>query len=265
MQAPSNVAKSPSVSPRPTPAAWVWLPVVLAGCVGCFGGQTGTELAPDARGEGTSSSESANDGVSEDSGGTKGSGLDATSPTAMPVVCDGSESALNQFASVTGVSAVVVSEFVSRANPFTITSSDGDARSATLEMTIQSGTCVVPDTEGGGLRVPAKLVISSTDGWARVSLTATITAIPKPQGGVARLELEGSAECDAASCTLWVDTSGYTGVRSSLSARLQAFGADVQLLGQMTVWGRTSAECIVKECPPPQWLPISDIYLTRID
>lgn len=264
MQAPSKVAKSPSVSPRAKCAAWAWLLMAFAGCMGCFGGQTGTELAPDTREDDKSNSENGNIGGSEDSGGSKGSGVDTSSPTAMGVACDGSEAALSQFASDTGVSATAVSEFVSRVNPFTLTSSDGAGRSATLEVTIQPGTCVISDAAGRGLRVPAKLVISSTDGWMRVTLLTTITAVPKSQGGVARLELEASAECDA-TCTLWIDTSGYTGVRSSLSARLQAFGAGVQLLGQMTVWGRSNADCVVKECPAPQWLPISEIYLSRID
>lgn len=244
---------------------WVWLLVPWAGAVGCFGGQTGTELAPDAVDD-TSISENGGKGTPPETDGSKGSGTDVKNPASLAIACDDSEPALNEFASATGLSAAAVSEFLALANPFTLTSSDGTNHSATLGWSIQAGLCVVSDAQGKTLRLPMSLLISSADGGVQVALAAIATAIPKPDGGVARLEIEGSAECDTTSCaTLWVDSTGYSSMRPTLSARLQAFGAGVQVLGQLTVWGRPTAECAAIDCSSSPWRPVVEMFLSRLE
>lgn len=236
--------------------------------VGCFGGQTGTELTREEGGA------SVPTGGSDDDGGTKGEASGDPVDTATPSadeLCDGSEAALARLEADRSVSLQILKQFADRANPFTLLSDDGAATSARFEFEF-GAACVRALDEEPVLSTSLTLHVVSTDARFDFVLRGTALSFSHMASGIGRVELDANVECAASTwgnpssdcVSLGTDMSGYMRARLTTSVRIQTFADSVQVLGAVEISGLPNG-CQQESCSLSTWLHVVDVAMARTD
>jgi hypothetical protein len=231
---------------------------------GCFGGQTGTEAAPE-RDKGVTTS------TGGETGGNSAVDGSANAPTPAESACNGDPSAVGQLEAQTGLSEIAVIEFVRGVNPFTLRYDDQSVSYGNMQVTLLTNGCVATANTGpSSLNVPVTVQLTSDDGRVNLFLPGLAVAHAAAQGGVSDVDLTATLHCDRNSgtdakavCAIGgINESVYAAIGIDLSARMQSMGTTIQLLGILRVSGSSVESCSAEPCSAPDWATVSSISLS---